>query len=92
MCARSRRADGRTGADEAVGRMDGRAGKGVDGRADGGGKGADSRADGQTGPTRHGYADGAQGARTGPSMHGRADERTGRTGGLRRMGVLAVCR
>ena len=81
-------ADGRSGADDAVGRTSGRGGKAADGRADGGGKGADSGADGRTGPTRRRHADrqkrrgrgpgGADGARTA----GWADGRTGRLGGL----------
>ena len=66
MRARSRRADGRTGADNAVGRTSGRGGKAADGRADEGGKGADSGADGRTGPTRRGHADGRKRRGRGP--------------------------
>ena len=56
-------ADGRTGADEAVGQMGGRGGKG----ADGGGKGADSRADGRTGPTKRRHANGQKSRGRGPA-------------------------
>ena len=59
----------------------GRTSSRADSRADGGGKDANSGADGQTGPTRHGHADGRTRcgwgptkARTGGSWHGRAEE------------------
>ena len=79
------RADGRTGADDTVGRMSGRGRRGrkaADGRADGGGKDADSGAEGRTGPTRRGHVDGRK--RRGQGLggvdgrtSGRANKRSG---------------
>ena len=80
-------ADGRTGANDAVGRTkwtSGRGGKAADDRADGGGKGADSGVDGRTGPTRHGHANGQKRRGRGPRG---ANGRTGGLGGRGRRGV-----